>query len=102
LYLSPKLPSTEELKDVRMQIPLKVVSQDLKIIREFGEKKRTPVTFDELPKSMVDALLAAEDATFFDHGGIVISGLVRSVVQLVSQGRAVGGGSTITMQVARN
>ena len=102
LYLSPKLPSAEELKDVKLQIPLRITSQDLKIIGEFGEKKRKPVTFEQLPQHMVDALLSAEDATFFDHNGIVISGLVRSVVQLLKEGRAMGGGSTITMQVARN
>ncbi len=102
LYLSPKLPSAEELKDVRMQIPLRVTSQDLKIIGEFGNQKRTPIDFEDIPQQMVDALLAAEDDSFFEHKGIVVSGLVRSVVQLVSQGKAVGGGSTITMQVARN
>ena len=102
LYLSPKLPSAEELKDVKLQIPLRVTTQDLKIIGEFGEKKRKPVTFEQLPQNMVDALLSAEDATFFEHNGIVVSGLVRSVVQLLKEGRAMGGGSTITMQVARN
>ena len=102
LYLSPKLPSIDELKDTRLQIPLKVISQDLKLISEFGEKKRTPVEFSDLPKNLVDALLAAEDDSFFEHKGIVISGLVRSVVQLALEGRAMGGGSTITMQVARN
>jgi penicillin-binding protein 1A len=95
LYLSPKLPSAEELKDVRMQIPLRVTSQDLKIIGEFGNQKRTPIDFEDIPQQMVDALLAAEDDSFFEHKGIVVSGLVRSVVQLVSQGKAVGGGSTI-------
>ena len=102
LYLSPKLPSADELKDVQMQIPLRVTSKELKVIREFGEKKRTPVAFDDLPKHMINALLAAEDATFFEHKGIVISGLIRSAVQLVTEGRAVSGGSTITMQVARD
>ena len=102
LYLSPKLPSADELKDVQMQIPLRVTSKELKVIREFGEKKRTPVAFDDLPENMINALLAAEDATFFEHKGIVISGLIRSAIQLVTDGRAVSGGSTITMQVARN
>ena len=50
-----------------MQIPLRVTSKELKVIREFGEKKRTPVAFDDLPKHMINALLAAEDATFFEH-----------------------------------
>ena len=61
LYLSPKLPSVEELKRVELQIPLKVYSEDLQIIAEFGEKKRTPVNFNQIPPAMVDAFLAAED-----------------------------------------
>ena len=102
LYLSPKLPSIDELKDTRWQIPLRVTSRDLKIISEFGEKKRSPIDFDEIPTLMIDAILAAEDDSFFDHNGIVISGLMRGVVQLATEGRIRSGGSTITMQVARN
>lgn len=102
LYLSPKLPSINELKDTRWQIPLRVTSRDLKIISEFGEKKRSPIDFDEIPALMIDAILAAEDDSFFDHGGIVVSGLMRGVVQLATEGRIKSGGSTITMQVARN
>ncbi|MBT4928530.1 MAG: hypothetical protein HON20_01275 [Cellvibrionales bacterium] len=55
LYLSPKLPSVDELKRVELQIPLKVYSEDLQIIAEFGEKKRTPVNFNQIPPAMVDA-----------------------------------------------
>lgn len=102
LYLSPKLPSIDELKDTRWQIPLRVTSQDLKIISEFGEKKRSPIDFDEIPTLMIDAILAAEDDSFFDHNGVVVSGLMRGVVQLATEGRIRSGGSTITMQVARN
>ena len=67
LYLSPKLPSADELKDVQMQIPLRVTSAELKVIREFGEKKRTPIAFANLPKHMINALLAAEEGSFFEH-----------------------------------
>jgi len=102
LYLSPKLPSVEELKKVELQIPLKVYSQDLEIIAEFGEKKRTPVNFNQIPPAMVDAFLAAEDDSFFKHGGIVVSGLARAGVELITTGSIRSGGSTITMQVARN
>ena len=102
LYLSPKLPSIDELKDTRWQIPLRVTSQDLKIISEFGEKKRSPIDFDEIPTLMIDAILAAEDDSFFEHNGVVVSGLMRGVVQLATEGRIRSGGSTITMQVARN
>ena len=93
LYLSPKLPSIDELKDTRWQIPLRVTSRDLKIISEFGEKKRSPIDFDEIPTLMIDAILAAEDDSFFDHNGIVISGLMRGVVQLATEGRIRSGGS---------
>ena len=102
LYLSPKLPSIDELKDTRWQIPLRVTSQDLKIISEFGEKKRSPIDFDEIPTLMIDAILAAEDDSFFEHNGVVVSGLMRGVVQFATEGRIRSGGSTITMQVARN
>jgi penicillin-binding protein 1A len=102
LYLSPKLPSVEELKEIELQIPLRIYSQDLKVIAEFGEKKRSPVSFDEIPQPMIDAFLAAEDDSFFEHGGIVVSGLLRAAVELVTTGSIRSGGSTITMQVARN
>lgn len=102
LYLSPKLPSVEELKKVEMQIPLKVYSQDLEIIAEFGEKKRSPVNFNQIPTPMVDAFLAAEDDSFFEHRGIVVSALIRAAYELVATGSIRSGGSTITMQVARN
>jgi penicillin-binding protein 1A len=102
LYLSPKLPSVEELKEIELQIPLRIHSQDLKVIAEFGEKKRSPVSFDEIPQPMIDAFLAAEDDSFFEHRGIVISGLARAAFELITTGSIRSGGSTITMQVARN
>jgi penicillin-binding protein 1A len=102
LYLSPKLPSVEELKEIELQIPLRIHSQDLKVIAEFGEKKRSPVSFDEIPLPMIDAFLAAEDDSFFEHRGIVISGLARAALELITTGSIRSGGSTITMQVARN
>ena len=102
LYLSPKLPSVEELKEIELQIPLRIYSQDLKVIAEFGEKKRSPVSFDEIPQPMIDAFLAAEDDGFFEHSGIAVTGLLRAASELITTGRIRSGGSTITMQVARN
>jgi len=102
LYLSPKLPSVEELKEIELQIPLRIYSQDLKVIAEFGEKKRSPVSFDEIPQPMIDAFLAAEDDGFFEHSGIAVTGLLRAAGELITTGRIRSGGSTITMQVARN
>ena len=86
LYLSPKLPSVEELKEIQLQIPLRIHSQDFKIIAEFGEKKRSPVSFEEIPQSMIDAFLAAEDDSFFEHKGIVFSGLARAAIELGQHG----------------
>ena len=83
-----------------MQIPLKE-SQDLEIIAEFGEK-RSPVNYNQIPPAMVDAFLAAEDDSFFEHRGIVVSALARAAYELIATGSIKSGGSTITIQVARN
>jgi len=81
---------------------MKVYSSDGQLIAQFGEQKRTPLTFDEIPNSFIQALLAAEDDNFFNHGGIDFMGLARAMSQLVVSGSIVSGGSTLTMQVARN
>ncbi|MET0083116.1 MAG: penicillin-binding protein 1A [Sedimenticola sp.] len=101
-YLEPNLPSTENLKNVRLQVPLRVYSADGKLIAEFGEKRRIPLTYSEIPQPMTDAFLAAEDDRFFEHPGVDYQGLIRAAVQLALTGERRQGGSTITMQVARN
>ena len=101
-YLEPKLPSTESLKDVQFQVPLRVFSRDKKLIAEFGEKRRIPLGYEELPEQLVQAFLAAEDNRFFEHPGVDYQGIVRAAVQLLLTGEKKQGGSTITMQVARN
>jgi penicillin-binding protein 1A len=102
LYFSPTLPDVNTLREVHFQTPLKVLSKDHKLIAEFGEKRRTPITFEQVPKRFVQALQAAEDARYFEHNGVDIKGLARAVVQLATTGKKQGGGSTITMQVAKN
>lgn len=102
LYLSPGLPAPETLKEVKLQTPMKIYSADGQLIAQFGEQKRTPLTFDEIPEPFIQALLAAEDDNFFNHGGIDFMGLARAMSQLVVSGSIVSGGSTLTMQVARN
>lgn len=102
LYLSPKLPSVETLHDVKFQTPLRVYSADMQLIGQFGEKLRDPITFKDIPQAYVHALLAAEDDQFFHHNGVSIKGILRGVSQIVKTGRKGSGGSTITMQVARN
>lgn len=101
-YFSPDLPDVQTLREVKFQTPLRIYSTDDKLIAEFGEKKRTPVNFDQIPDSFIKALQAAEDTRFFEHFGIDIKGLSRAAFQLASTGRIQSGGSTITMQVAKN
>jgi penicillin-binding protein 1A len=102
LYLSPSLPSVESLRDIRLQTPLRIYSSDGKLIGEIGEMRRTPVKFEAIPQGYIDAILSAEDAQFYSHHGVSIKGLVRASSQLLMSGDIQGGGSTITMQVARN
>ncbi len=102
LYLSPQLPQVETLRQVQLQTPLRIYSSDQKLIGEFGEKRRTPIRYDQIPQQYIDAILSAEDDDFYDHHGVSIKGLLRAVSQLLQTGRKQGGGSTITMQVARN
>jgi penicillin-binding protein 1A len=102
LYLSPNLPDVETLRDVRLQTPMRVYSRDGDLIGQFGEQKRNPLRYQEFPGQFVDALLAAEDDGFFEHRGIDIGGLLRAVSELVLTGEKGSGGSTLTMQVARN
>ena len=101
-YLVPKLPSVDTLKDIRMQEPLRVYSADHKLMAEFGEKRREPISFDKVPNLMIQALLASEDDRFFEHHGVDYAGLIRAAIELVATGQKRQGGSTITMQVARN
>ncbi len=101
-YLETTLPSVEMLKDMRLQVPLRVYSNDGKLIAEFGEARRTPITLNQVPKDLINAILAAEDRRFYDHAGVDIRGLMRAGVRLMSNVSVTQGGSTITMQVARN
>jgi penicillin-binding protein 1A len=102
LYLSPNLPPVESLRDVRLQVPLRVYSADGKLIGEFGEMRRTPIDIKDVPPLLIKAFLAAEDERFYQHRGVDLRGLMRAVTQLASSGSIQTGGSTITMQVAKN
>jgi len=102
LYLSPNLPDVATLRDVKLQTPMRVYTRDGQLIGQFGEQKRTPLSFEDIPPQFVQALLAAEDANFFRHSGIDMAGLLRAVSELVLTGEKGSGGSTLTMQVARN
>ena len=102
LVISPDLPSIETLKDIRLQVPMRVYTRDEKLLAEFGEQKRTPIRFGETPDLMIKAILAAEDDRFFKHPGVDYQGILRAAFNLARTGEKSQGGSTITMQVARN
>ena len=98
----PTLPDVAELKDVSYQVPLKIVTKDEKLISEIGTNKRLPLEYHEIPERMTQAIISSEDESFFEHGGVDYTGLGRAVYELITTGHKKSGGSTITMQVARN
>ncbi|WP_417516652.1 penicillin-binding protein 1A [Marinobacter sp.] len=102
LYLRPGLPPVEQLLDIKLQTPLRVYSKDNRLIAEFGEKRRAPITIEQIPTIQLQAFMAAEDARFYEHFGVDIKGLARAAIELISTGSIQSGGSTITMQVAKN
>jgi len=97
----PKLPNISDLADYRPKLPLRVYSAEGSLIGEFGEERRNLTPFAAIPKVMKDAVLAVEDARFYDHGGVDYKGFARAAVASLKGGRKQGA-STITMQVARN
>lgn len=100
--ISPRLPSVENLKDVQLQVPLKVLSADNKLMATFGETRRIPIDMSQVPDRLKYAVLSAEDADFYSHSGIDITGILRAVWLVTTTGsKHVAGGSTITQQVAR-
>jgi penicillin-binding protein 1A len=101
-HLEPQLPDIEVLEDIRFQIPMSIYSKDRLLIAQYGEKKRIPIAVTETPKQVVQAFLAAEDNRFFDHPGVDYQGLMRATFSFLRTGEKKQGGSTITMQVARN
>ena len=102
-YLVPRLPDVNSLRDYHLQTPLRVMSRDGKLISEFGEQRRIPLSIDQVPQLYIDALLSAEDENFYSHYGVDPKALLRAAVRMVQAGGKIqGGGSTITMQVARN
>ena len=102
VYMETSLPDVSVLNDVHMQVPLRIYSADGKLIAEYGAKRRTPVRINQVPKQLLQAIIATEDARFYSHPGVDFIGLVRAAVAVISSGHKVQGASTITMQVARN
>lgn len=102
LALLPNLPPVSEIQDIQLQVPLKIFTQDGKLIAEYGEKHRSPIAYHEIPTNFTNALISAEDNRFWEHKGVDLVGLARAAFQLATSGSIKSGGSTITMQVAKN
>ncbi|ABM63017.1 penicillin-binding protein 1A [Halorhodospira halophila] len=102
LVLAPQLPDAESLRDVRFQQPLRVVSAEGELIAEYGEQRRQPEDIDDIPTDLLLAFIAAEDDRFYEHPGVDYQGLARAVSHVARERSFGPGGSTITMQVARN
>jgi len=101
-YIKPDLPDVTALKTIQLQTPMKVFSQDGKLISQFGEKRRIPIAIDDVPPLMINAFLATEDNRFYTHPGIDPIGIVRAATVMIMTGERKQGASTITQQVARN
>ena len=102
ILLYPNLPSIEAVTDYRPKLPLRVYTVEGEVIGEFGEEKRTFVRVQDFPTVMKQAVIAAEDERFYQHGGVDYLGLARAAITNIMAGKIKGGASTITQQVARN
>ena len=101
-YVQPGLPAAQTIRDIPLQIPLRIFSRDGYLISEIGERRRILVTYEDLPQHVVDAFVAAEDQRFFLHPGIDYRGILRAFAQLAVTGDISSGGSTLTQQLARD
>ena len=102
MYIEPTLPNVDELKTMPLEMPLQIYTSDHKLIGQYGTRYSLPVTYGELPEPLIQAFLAAEDDTFFEHSGISVKGLGRAIMQMMSHSSDQTGGSSITQQVAKN
>ena len=100
--IAPTLPDVEHLSEVQLQMPMRVFTNDGQLVAEYGEKRREPVFISEVPEILSNAIVASEDQHFYSHPGVAWQGLARAGLHLVKTGKKGPGGSTITMQVARN
>jgi penicillin-binding protein 1A len=102
VYLQPSLPTSVQMRNVALKVPLRIYTSTGDLIAQIGEQQRTPVRYDQIPPLVRDAFLAAEDHRFFQESGISLVGIARSAIVDLIAGRKVQGGSTITQQAARN
>jgi len=101
-YVAPGLPAAETIRDIPLQIPLRIFSRDGHLIEEIGQRRRILITYDDVPAHVINAFIAAEDQRFFVHPGIDYRGVLRALSQLLVTGDIASGGSTLTQQLARS
>lgn len=102
LYLQPSLPTVEAMRQIELQVPLRVYSRDGQMIAQIGEQRRIPVTFEQVPPMVRQAFIAAEDDRFFEHAGFDYQGILRSLFVNLLPGSRLEGASTISQQTAKN
>ncbi|NAW67898.1 PBP1A family penicillin-binding protein [Vibrio sp. V27_P1S3P104] len=101
-YVKSDLPDVATLRDVKLQTPMQVFSQDGQLMAQFGEKRRIPLKLDEMPNELLEAIIATEDSRFYEHYGFDPIGITRAAFAVAASGSASQGASTITQQLARN
>jgi penicillin-binding protein 1A len=101
-YMLFKLPDVAALSESKLQIPLRIFTSDGQLIAEYGAMRRNPVTLEQIPKQLINAVIATEDQRFFEHSGVDYIGILRAAKELLVTGQKNQGASTISMQVARN
>lgn len=102
MYLEPTLPSVKNIDNSKFEMPLQIYTADNQLIGQYGNRFTIPVTYSQIPKKMIGALLSAEDSSFFEHSGISVKGIGRAITEVITSDDTQTGGSTITMQVAKN
>ncbi len=102
-YVEPGLPAAETIRDIPLQMRLRIFSRDGRLIDEIGERRRILIEYDDLPEHVVNAFIAAEDRRFWNHPGIDYRGVLRALYRVATTGSTSGGGgSTLTQQLARD
>ena len=102
IYIECQLPDVKTLRDIHLQVPLRIYTANGELISQFGTKRRIPVALNQVPKLLINAVLATEDVRFYEHPGIDLIGIIRAAKAVITTGKRSQGASTITMQVARN